>query len=506
MITRRCCPVCVEHMEPAARSASGMCGAGVTAHPCPMIKKSLGLLVLLMVVLPLQPVLAHNSVQPSSKGAGVSVERGAPCRSLGQTRSIGKQRLRCEILNGKARWRVIQRGAVATAAGKIPSPTPPTAPTPTVPTPTVPTPTAPTPNGTAATDTVLTDGVGLLSPTPDNPLPASSVTPNTLRVSPDQLNLAERWNSLDPSALEAVEPWINGPLSNSHAVDFRWKSSANADSAVFEEIKRRYDATARFWAPYVKVVNPVLVVVGTLGEHQWVCEEKHRWFGAGWVQPDCVPHMGKHSPDGTVAGQSQFAAKNIDMYLVDTVERLEEVGFRARIQHEFAHNVLHARASNYHGSLPCWMMEGGAEYLGILAYSHGDRDRFVSMRNQAVQKSQPHMSRVDMATWEKYLLDADRSDVVNPEGEEYCSPVRGEIYTHAVLANEYLVARLGLPGYLDLVGLTGSVGWETALQRTFSTTRRDLYRQMALYMMKQYELITSNPWSYQHLTSKSAGN
>jgi hypothetical protein len=370
----------------------------------------------------------------------------------------------------------------------------------------VPTPTDPTPKGTAATETVLT-GVGdRLTPAPDNSLPTPSVTPNPLRVSPDQLSLAERWNRLDPSALEAVEPWINGPLSTEHAVDFRWKSSANADSAVFDEIKRRYDATARFWTPYVKVVNPLLVVVGTLGEHLWMCEEKHRWFGAGWVQPDCFSIHSKHSPDGAVAGQGQLAAKNIDHYLVDTVERLEEVGFRARIQHEYAHNVLHARASNYHGSLPCWMMEGGAEYLGILAYSHGDRDRFVSMRNHAVQKSQYDMSRVDMATWEKYLLDADRSDVVNPEGGDSCSPVRGEIYTHAVLANEYLVARLGLPGYLDLVGLTGSVGWESALQRTFSTTRRDLYRQMALYMMKQYDLIISNPWSYQHLTRKNPGN
>jgi hypothetical protein len=96
--------------------------------------------------------------------------------------------------------------------------------------------------------------------------------------------------------------------------------------------------------------------------------------------------------------------------------------------------------------------------------------------------------------------------VVNLEDGDSCSPVRGEIYTHAVLANEYLVGRLGLPGYLDLVGLTGSVGWESALQRTFSTTRRDLYRQMALYMMEQYDLIISNPWSYQHLTRKNAGN
>jgi hypothetical protein len=498
MIMRRCRTVHAEHMEPAARFASGMCSAGVVTHPCSMIKKSLGLLVLLMVVLPLQPVHAHKSAEQTSKRAGVSVERGAPCRILGQTRSIGKQRLRCEIQNGKARWRAIQGGAVANGAGKTPPPTPSTR--------AVPTPTDPTPKGTEATETVLTGGKDVLTPVPDNSLPAPSPTPNPLRVSPDQLSLAERWNRLDPSALEAVEPWINRPLSNEHTVDFRWKSSANADSAVFDEIKRRYDATARFWTPYVKVVNPLLVVVGTIGEQQWMCEEKHRWFGAGWVQPDCISIHSKHSPTGTVAGQGQIAAKNIDHYLVDTVERLEEVGFRARIQHEYAHNVLHARASNYHGSLPCWMMEGGAEYLGILAYSHGDRDRFLSMRNHAVQKSQYGMARVDVATWEKYLLDADRSDVVNLEDGDSCSPVRGEIYTHAVLANEYLVGRLGLPGYLDLVGLTGSVGWESALQRTFSTTRRDLYRQMALYMMEQYDLIISNPWSYQHLTRKNAGN
>jgi hypothetical protein len=345
---------------------------------------------------------------------------------------------------------------------------------------------------------VWSKGVAVIKPTPT---PTTSPTPAPTRTK--DLSIAERWEAIDQTALNVARPFMLAARADSHSVKFFWKGSAKAVPEAIEEIKVRYDAVAKFWAPYVVIKNPILVTVGNLNEYEWSCEEKHIWFGPNWTQPDCVKIQQGGTTDGTMAGQSQIATKNIDQYLVGSRSWLDTVMFIPRIEHEFAHNVFHAMSLNYHGMMPCWMMESGAEYWGILSASGENYDRFIALRNlqvQKVQKGIQSMENAPQSSWYDYLVRADLHLLPGMESKgDTCLSVRKEIYSHAILANEYLVGKVGLKGYLELIKVTGIEGWPKAVEKSLNMSLKQLYEDMARYMKFHYDLVMANPFAHRSL-------
>ncbi len=313
-------------------------------------------------------------------------------------------------------------------------------------------------------------------------------------------SIAERWEAIDQTALNVARPFMLAARADSHNVKFFWKGSTKAVPEAIEEIKVRYEAVAKFWAPYVEIKNPLLVIVGNLNEFEWSCQEKHNWFGPGWSQPDCLQVEKAGRTDGTMAGQSQIDTKNIDQYLVDSRARLDTVMFMPRIEHEFMHNVFHAMAKNYHDAMPCWMMESGAEYWGIVSSSGSNFDRFIALRNHQVQKGSPKMDNVSLATWYDYLVSTDLHILPGVRNQgDHCLSVRTEIYSHAILANEYLAGKVGLKGYLELVKNAGIEGWPKAVEKSLNMSLKQLYEDMAGYMKFHYELVMANPFAHRSL-------
>ena len=94
--------------------------------------------------------------------------------------------------------------------------------------------------------------------------------------------------------------------------------------------------------------------------------------------------------------------------------------------------------------------------------------------------------------------------MANRQGDT-CGPVRGIIYQQSILANEYLVWKLGIPGYLNLIREASQAGWAGALERTFGKPKSIVYREIAQYMHDQYAFIHKNPWSYSELQNVPFG-
>jgi hypothetical protein len=148
------------------------------------------------------------------------------------------------------------------------------------------------------------------------------------------------------------------------------------------------------------------------------------------------------------------------------------------------------------------MIESGAEYFGTLTASKEDFTRFIQLRNYQSQRQNSAMKGATESDWYSYLIRTDRTDLNRPLNEDACGAVRGEIYSHAFLANEYIVSKVGLDGYLELVRLAESLGWSKALESKFAKSREDIYRDMAKYMKFQFDLILENPWSHSDLTKR----
>jgi hypothetical protein len=380
-----------------------------------------------------------------------AIKNGDICRITGQTQSFKGKDFACVKVGKKLVWK------------RIPS----TKPSATTALP------RPTPSSTPSKPAVVTP-----SPTPT-------------RV----LSISERWSAIDGASITAATPWIN-PTGSSHSVNFIWRPSEKADLEVVAEIKRRYEATAKFWDPYVQVKNPLLVLIGALNEVEWLCGEKLAWLS--WNQPECVEVESLGQRDVPTAGQSQSSTRNVDMYTVDNLRRLSTTGWLARIEHEFVHNVFHALSQNYNDAMPCWMIESGAEYLGILAASQGDLNKVISLRNYQAQRRPMGIEGASVDQWYEFLNRTDRTEQMNRQGDP-CGPVRNEIYSHAILANEYLVGELGLPGYLELTKLAGTRGWSEAVKMKLGKSREELYREIAAYSKRQFELVLRHPWSFENL-------
>lgn len=385
----------------------------------------------------------------SSLSAIQAAERAnGPCRIAGQTISAGGKDLTCVKKGKKLRWKAIPQKRVPPVA---------------------------------------------IAPTPATS-PVATPKPTPTRV----LGISERWNAVDATALTVAEALLESAISEKHSVSFLWKPSDKANPEVLDEIKRRYDLSARFWESHVRVSNPLLVLVGAMGEIEWLCKEKLSWLMM--IQPDCVEVEGKGDWSNGTAGQSQLRKRHVDMYTLDTVKRLDDVGWLARIQHEFIHNVFYELNPDYNATMPCWMIESGAEYWGVVTASINDPNRFIQLRNYKAQRQSDAMRGASEQGWFEFITRTDRTQLDRSANSDACGPVRNEIYSHAILANEFLVSKVGLKGYMELVKRAGTDGWARAIQVTFSRSREEFYREMASYMKKQFDLVLANSWSIEGLS------
>jgi hypothetical protein len=341
-----------------------------------------------------------------------------------------------------------------------------------------------------------------LSPAP-TPIstPSASPTPTptpTPTQSQRPLSISERWSEIDQTALKIFNDWAAKELPKNHSVKIEYVSSDKADKEAIEEIKKRYELAARFWAPYSTVTKEFKVLIANHNEAKWICDIKRSWLQIS--QPDCEEVESNGRSDIPTAGQSQVRNRNVDMYQVKNRLEMDTLFFVGRIEHEFTHNIFYEQSDQYQNFMPCWQIEGGAEFFGILIANRNDVNAYIQARNIKFETDFLNLKELSwsLEDWVNFLNEIDRTDVPNRQGDT-CGPVRPKIYHHSVLANEYLVSKVGIPGYLKLIRDASVTSWSETIKRTFGMEKKDFYREMATYMMMQYRLARENSWSYYEL-------
>lgn len=401
--------------------------------------------------------------------AAPSPKSGATCVKAGKTQTYKGLKYTC-IKSGK---KLVWNKGVPTASRQ---PTSNPSPSPTISSTLSP---EPTPISTPST-----------SPTPTpTPTPTQSQRP---------LSISERWSEIDQSALKIFTEWAVKELPKNHSVKIEYVSSDKADKEAIEEIKKRYELAARFWAPYSTVTKEFKVLIANHNEAKWICDIKRSWLQIS--QPDCEEVESNGRSDIPTAGQSQVRNRNVDMYQVKNKLEMDTLFFVGRIEHEFTHNIFYEQSDQYQNFMPCWQIEGGAEFFGILIANRNDVNAYIQARNIKFETDFLNLKELSwsLEDWVNFLNEIDRTDLPNRQGDT-CGPVRPKIYHHSVLANEYLVSKVGIPGYLKLIRDASVTSWSETIKRTFGMEKKDFYRDMATYMMMQYRLARENSWSYYEL-------
>ena len=341
------------------------------------------------------------------------------------------------------------------------------------------------------------------------PVPSPIATPSptaTAEPTPTATpkSLTERWNSVDPIALSIFNEWGTKPLASAHTVKMEFVLSDKADKAVAEEVKKRYDISARFWAPYSTVANEIKILVANHNEAKWICDYKQVWLQIR--QDDCEEIESNGRPDIPTAGQFQVRNRNIDMYMIKNLGEMDTRFFIGRVEHEFTHNIFYHQSQSYQKFMPCWQIEGGAEYFGILMATRNNPELFIQARNIKFETLWLGLNEQNwkLEDWIKFLNEIDRSDIPNKFGD-VCLPVRPKIYAHTVLANEFLVYKVGIPGYLNLIKEAEKLTWAGAIRKVFGVEKEAFYAEIAQYMMDQYRLVQQNRWSFEQLNKVPFG-
>lgn len=335
--------------------------------------------------------------------------------------------------------------------------------------------------------------------------PAKSPTLTPTPSPKPSLSISERWNLLDQNALKVFNEWAPREIPKEHSIKIEYVLSSKADIEAAEEIKRRYDLTARFWAPYSTVTKQFKVLIANHNEKKWLCEIKLAWLQIN--QPECETIESGGRSDIPTAGQSQKGNSSVDMYQVKNLAEMGVRFFIGRVEHEFTHNIFYEQSEQYQQFMPCWQIEGGAEFFGILIATRLDPNAYIQARNFKFEADFLNLNEQNwkLDDWIKFLNEIDQTDVPNRQGDT-CSAVRRKIYNHAILANEYLVSKVGIPGYLKLIRDASSSSWNATIKNTFGVEKQVFYKDMAAYMQTQFELAKANRWSFEALYKIPAGN
>lgn len=389
--------------------------------------------------------------------ANASVKLGAACKKEGQVSSLSGKKLICQRKGSKLIWTESSKGKTKPSARPAP--------------------------------------VTTVSP---NPVVEPSIEPLKSK------SISERWNAIDTSALNVFNQWATREIPTRHNIKIIWTLSDKADVPASEEIKRRYDLAARFWAPYSTVTKDFKVLIANHNEAKWICDIKKEWLQIN--QDDCEEIESNGRASIPTAGQLQNRNRNVDMYQVRNLAEMNTRFFYGRVEHEFTHNIFYEQSERYQKFMPCWQIEGGAEYFGILIANRLDPNSFIQARNIALETDFLGLGEKSwkVEDWVNYLNETDRSQIANRQGDT-CGPVRPKIYHLVILANEYLVLKLGIPGYLQLIKDADQSSWADTVQKTFGVEKQIFYREMASYMMTQYHLARDNRWSYEALYSVPYG-
>lgn len=346
------------------------------------------------------------------------------------------------------------------------------------------------------------------SPTPTpttTPTPTAKPTP-TSTPTEKPLSISEKWSQIDPSALKIFDEWAVKELPKNHSVKIEYVSSDKADKEAVEEMKRRYELAARFWAPYSTVTKEFKVLIANHNEAKWICEITYEWLYRIQSVSECIEIESNGRPDIPTAGQRQHRNRNVDSYQVKNLAELNTRFFIGRVEHEFTHNIFYEQSDRYQHFMPCWQIEGGAEFFGILIANRDNPNSYIQARNFKFETDFLNLKELSwsLEDWVNFLYEIDRSEFGNGR-EYYCDPVRPKIYAHSILANEYLVSKVGIPGYLKLIKDASVTSWPETIRKTFGMEKKDFYREMASYMMAQYRLARQNAWSYEELWRIPAG-
>ncbi len=290
-----------------------------------------------------------------------------------------------------------------------------------------------------------------------------------------------------------IEEFNKYPLRAKPAPPLLFLIGSNADPILAQEIEVKSRQSFSLWTDFYDDIRPYPILYGSDKDMDWLFSE---WRKLGYTNPDHIAEVKSR------VAQGGFGAV---LYMRDQgtwsnlIPRGKEPTFGSLRTNWINHHVVHAVQQRITGEqydlLPCWGIEGGAEFYGLLTSNrlHGVdylAYRQTLMGNWKGTKPDIDLRLFSQGQWLELLSDFDS------RGRGCSDALIGNLhYSVGFLINEVLMADYGHEKIIRWwQSLKQNNDWTIGFQEIFGISHNTWYRNRVVpYLLEQYELWTPQP-------------
>ena len=332
-----------------------------------------------------------------------------------------------------------------------------------------------------------------------NPVPSPSVSAS---ATPTPMTIREQWALTGSRALEMYDKYSATSVGDPKTQIFA-EPAPGLPANIWEPALTTMKRTVAWWDRFHQPITKVYFNVGLLSDTKWICDQvaaRSQYRGGTYCQTShddegkrivFVARM--YESEGGYTGVRSATispgASGSNLYQVLDERVFQQTEFFPRIEHEYVHQIQWEMAGpRYVDVLPCWALEGGAEYLGILTSGNLDVERFLFMRQNTSLRGDIGRISISKSGFKNFLVDATK---YAKETDCFTQTPYG-VYRDGVLAVEWLTIQLGIPGILQMFKIAGETNWVTAVERTFKKPYADVLDDIAEHMYKEATIGKQN--------------
>ncbi len=322
----------------------------------------------------------------------------------------------------------------------------------------------------------------------------------TTSPSPDRkkLTTAERWDATGSGAVSVFTKWGTSKLGAKPNLKSEFFFTSKFWPEVEAEFRNRFNSTAAYYEQFTKIEFPVYFMAGTYDDVEALCTVLESKDATRTFKNCLEDQRNQLSTNYMVARGYDLKNGSGHFYLIKMPEVFDGRRFFSRLEHEFFHTVQQSiMAEKFRTNSPCWFLEGGSEFFGVLVSSYGDIDKYLQLRRETIlsapEKRAQNVTEEELKDW----LTAASISSVPRIGIQFdqCAPYRNNgMYHDSILAAEWLVGKIGVDGVIALIKDTAETSWEVAIEKRLGNKYEEVNRLMAQYMYMERQIAISNTW------------
>lgn len=367
-----------------------------------------------------------------SAPVSAAVKSGAPCKTEGQVRNASGKKFTC-IKSGK---KLIWSKGVAIRKTAVPPP--------------------------------------VITPTPTTaPTPTPNPTPATVQ--------------------RAISEFNRYPLKVNPVPPVEFLFGADADPELAREIQEKSRQTFSLWSDFYDDTRPYPILYGSDKDFDWLIEE---WRKRGYTNPGQIVEVKERVAAGGFGSVLFMRAQGTWSNLIPRGKEPTAGPLRTNwINHHVVHAIQQRITGEQYDLLPCWAIEGGAEFYGLLASSRLHGVDYLDFRRTLMGNWKGSKPNIDLRKyteqdWLRLLQNFD-------DNQKGCSQEQlGNLhYNVGILINEVLMADHGHEKMIAWwQSLKRNPDWRVGFKEIYGINHTIWYRnRVAPYLLEEYQAWIPQP-------------